>query len=418
MSSNAAPSELDAFREQWLAEVRQRTQATQLAPVAEAGSSSSASAEPVPALGPRLQGALDYYRLAVDYEQRGELDHALALYRKAFRLDAHVDKLYHKELQRSERVQSSVAATTGPEEPAVVYAAPISAIVAQLHACPPHELVFKPEDESRRGGVPIARMPDELLVQVLVLLATNGDVRAVERMSLVNRKLRLLTLDVTIWRTLVQLVYVPPQVADQHASLELMKRYKLDFRRMWIECPRVRLDGVYISVCHYMRNGVSENPWHHPQHLITYHRYLRFFPDGTMLMLLSNGDSPPREIVYTLKPTLRIEGLMLGKWSLNGHVVNVQDLTPVVGRQTKYSFIMTLVLKSRPIGRWAKLDFVEYSSVSIENGDIDPLPMRHERPFHFSKVRSYGLGLQMPKDEDEDGLAQVVGGLATVKLKE
>ncbi len=55
----------------------------------------------------------------------------------------------------------------------------------------------------------------------------------------------------------------------------------MDYRRLYIEHPRVRYDGVYIAVCHYMyvpwyqhyvsadkkhrimyrRNGVGENVW-------------------------------------------------------------------------------------------------------------------------------------------------------------
>ena len=57
------------------------------------------------------------------------------------------------------------------------------------------------------------------------------------------------------------------------------------------EQPRLRMDGVYIAVCHYMcvclllmlliaylplisRPGLSENYWVHTSHLVTYHRYL------------------------------------------------------------------------------------------------------------------------------------------------
>jgi F-box protein 9 len=57
----------------------------------------------------------------------------------------------------------------------------------------------------------------------------------------------------------------------------ILDQYESDWRRMYVEQPRVRLDGVYIAVCHYMyvcdtsfldakltfssRTGLSENPW-------------------------------------------------------------------------------------------------------------------------------------------------------------
>lgn len=32
----------------------------------------------------------------------------------------------------------------------------------------------------------------------------------------------------------------------------IAEAYFFDYRRMFIEHPRLRLDGVYIAVCHYM----------------------------------------------------------------------------------------------------------------------------------------------------------------------
>lgn len=189
-------SELDAFREQWLAEVRQRS-GNSLAPVDNTDDRPSER----PSLGPRLQNALDYYRLAVDYEQQSKLDHALALYRKAFRLDPHVDRLYHRHTLADDRLAQRIehetpAPSSSTPQDVSFESAPISTIVEQLHQHEP--LVFAPEDDKR--PLPIASIPDELLVHTLLRLALQGDITSVERFAQVNRKLRLLTLDSTIWR--------------------------------------------------------------------------------------------------------------------------------------------------------------------------------------------------------------------------
>lgn len=34
--------------------------------------------------------------------------------------------------------------------------------------------------------------------------------------------------------------------------IPIIERYALDYRRVYIEQPRVRLDGVYIATCHYV----------------------------------------------------------------------------------------------------------------------------------------------------------------------
>lgn len=55
----------------------------------------------------------------------------------------------------------------------------------------------------------------------------------------------------------------------------------------------------------------------------------------------------------------------------------------------KYVFEMTLDLQTRPLGRWNKMVIHSYDSVNTGSGIITPVALKHERPFWFSKVRSY-----------------------------
>jgi F-box protein 9 len=55
----------------------------------------------------------------------------------------------------------------------------------------------------------------------------------------------------------------------------------------------------------------------------------------------------------------------------------------------RYVFDMTLNLRSKPLGRWNRMDIQSYDSVNLENGDVHPVALKHERPFWFSMVRSY-----------------------------
>ena len=55
----------------------------------------------------------------------------------------------------------------------------------------------------------------------------------------------------------------------------------------------------------------------------------------------------------------------------------------------RYSFQMVLDLRSRPLGRWNRLDLRTYDSVRLGSGEATPLALKNERPFWFSKVRSY-----------------------------
>ena len=100
------------------------------------------------------------------------------------------------------------------------------------------------------------------------------------------------------------------------------------------------------------------------------------------------------------------QGFYIGDWRLEGSSVLITNLVerhthathapPAhpshhdhVPQPTRYHFQMTLTLRSKPLGRWNKLDLVSYESVNIEDGEVVPLPLKHERPFWFSKVKSW-----------------------------
>ncbi|KAG1860684.1 hypothetical protein DFJ58DRAFT_701133 [Suillus subalutaceus] len=448
------PAELARFREQWKAEVRERraaaTSGAQTQPVPGANTAaeraisparSDASSKPAitntlsasrgPAthvvagaptvithashgqshLSPNLAHAVEVYRKAVFHEQHSQLDEALRLYRQAFRLDANVDRAYFIEEQRTQE-RSAIQPASHKKVPSTVSVNGVtrdvqklevqdsknrsfvaSGFLAQVLKNFPENLVFEPEDE-KEGLPPINLIPDELLLQILRIL----DYTTIERFAAVSRKARVLSLDSAIWRDFVQLAYKPPQIADDESITNIVELYSSDYRRAYIEHPRLRLDGVYIAVCHYMRMGSSENAWVNVTHLITYHRYLRFFPNGQVLSLLANDEWQPQTVIPMLKPSLRMKGFYIGNWSLSGstvYITNLDEKHPSHAHATtelqpnKYFFQMTLALRSRPLGRWNKLDFIGYDSVNVEDGEAVPLPLKNERSFWFSKVKSW-----------------------------
>ncbi|KAI8996389.1 hypothetical protein BD414DRAFT_477782 [Trametes punicea] len=444
------PEELVRFRQQWLEEVRGKRNAPPKqggdpAPVPSSSTASEAparprspsghhppqhhpshdaqtshsvakrplhSAAPTP-FGPALQRAVEVYRKAVQHEQRGELDDALRLYRTAFRMDNNVDRAYQlmeEELQKkaaaapvaqpkahhrktssaSDGIEMLVHGVQGlglgPGRIPVARARGegfVTGTLAGLISSWPANLSFEAENEQE--GVPIKHLPDEVLMMVMQKL----DHTAVERFARVSRKARVITLDPSIWRPMVQSVLKPPQIAEEEEFEALVVKYMTDYRRIYIEHPRVRFDGVYIAVCHYIRNGMGENAWVNYSHLITYYRYLRFLPDGQVLSLLANEELSPQQVIPLLKPTLRMKGFFIGTWYLDGTEVHVEDLLDPGTPDTRYSFQMILELRSRPLGRWNRLDFREYDSVHIGSGEATPLALKNERPFWFSKVRSY-----------------------------
>ncbi|KAG1881105.1 hypothetical protein F4604DRAFT_1746482 [Suillus subluteus] len=415
------PAELARFREQWKAEVRERQAAatsgaqTQpnvpfprlgVTPATKPAITNTLSASRGPAthvvagaptaithashgqshLSPNLAHAVEVYRKAIFHEQHSQLDEALRLYRQAFRLDANVDRAYFIEEQRTQersatqpashkKVPSTFSVTRDVQKPEVQDSKNrsfvASGFLAQVLKNFPENLVFEPEDE-KEGLPPINLIPDELLLQILRIL----DYTTIERFAAVSRKARVLSLDSAIWRDFVQLAYKPPQIADDESITNIVELYSSDYRRAYLEHPRLRLDGVYIAVCHY----------------------IRFFPNGQVLSLLANEEWQPQTVIPMLKPSLRMKGFYIGNWSLSGstvYITNLDEKHPSHAHATtelqpnKYFFQMTLALRSRPLGRWNKLDFIGYDSVNVEDGEAVPLPLKNERSFWFSKVKSW-----------------------------
>ena len=156
-----------------------------------------------------------------------------------------------------------------------------------------------------------------------------------------------------------------------------------------------------------------------------------------MLSLLANEELDPQQVVPLLKPTLRmkvkfqtaflsatpiftsIQGLFIGEWALDDRIVYITNLSDASNasklplpttfpsssistsslhpnpnassHSTRYVFQMTLNLQSRPLGKWNKLEFSGYDSVDLGSGETIPLTLKHERPYYFSKVRSYAI---------------------------
>lgn len=72
-----------------------------------------------------------------------------------------------------------------------------------------------------------------------------------------------------------------------------------NWRRLFIAKPRPRLDGVYISLNSYIRSGQTEGQYDQPVFKIRYYRYLRFFSDGSVVLLCT--PQTPKSVVPQLR---------------------------------------------------------------------------------------------------------------------
>ncbi|AAW45422.1 hypothetical protein CNBH0900 [Cryptococcus deneoformans B-3501A] len=391
--------------------------------------------------------AVQTYAKAVESEQSGQLNEALILYRRAFKMDDDVDKLYTRSVAKATAQQvleqqgtsenplpaipnsADIVQPSAPVEEPYSFqrhiqlhpdyvkssAAPIassktsskSALTAILDSLPiaPYEFTFLPEDEDL--PIPIASLPAELIDPILAHL----DVIWVERFAATCWRARYLTQCSNVWRRLACRIYREPAILPPGGLTvkDLMQRHAGEWRTTLIEEERVRMDGCYIAVCHYIRPGAGDE-WIAITHLITYHRFLRFYPDGSVISFLTTDH--PSEIVPVLRPSLRGKGLHFGRWRLirsdaihNPEIdsewvpsksgekrparIIISDLLEPGVEKPKYEFEMELALRQTSRGRWNKLDILEYRSINLTTGETLALSLKNQKPFFFSKVRSY-----------------------------
>ncbi|KAF2500325.1 hypothetical protein BU16DRAFT_523130 [Lophium mytilinum] len=226
----------------------------------------------------------------------------------------------------------------------------------------------------------------------------------------------------------------PPEI-DTHEPVPslittlLVPHVYPSYRALFRSRPRIRFNGCYISTVNYQRPGASSPSsisWHSPIHIVTYYRYLRFFRDGTCVSLLTVAE-PADVIPYLLQehmhthhsgnlPSTVMKDALAGRWRLSGPAVPSKPSSGTSGVEVveeqvnseaegtlhietagvtpKYIYKMALLLGSA--GRAArnnKLAWKGYWSYNRLTDDWAEFGLKHYRPYHFSRVKSYGMGM-------------------------
>ena len=139
-----------------------------------------------------------------------------------------------------------------------------------------------------------ALLPTELIVEVLLRLPVTSIGRA---MCVSRAWSELRNEDYLLWKRICtdRVFREAPQetLTDAHVSVVFGS-----WHDMFINRPRIRLDGVFVSRNTYVRTGVSEWRREKPIHICVWYRYLRFLPGGKFVYRTSAY--PLKQVVKTL----------------------------------------------------------------------------------------------------------------------
>lgn len=181
----------------------------------------------------------------------------------------------------------------------------------------------------------IGQLPVEVIQYILKwVISSDLDIYSLDQLSCVCRGLYLCARDDELWRLVCLRIWgINCGTADKYGS----------YRDMYLQRPHLRFNGCYISKCVYYRAGEkSLDCYYRPYHRVEYYRYVRFFPEGKVLML-TTPDNP-----YVVLPLLHsrgtaLQGLLSGYYKLTGDRVTLvlQKVRPAVEYQPMYRYKRT-----------------------------------------------------------------------------
>lgn len=150
-----------------------------------------------------------------------------------------------------------------------------------------------------------------------------------------------------------------------------------------LEEPIVRYNGIYISHCHYIRQGLSENTFTQPIHLVYYYRYLRFFDNGSVLGMVTTESTPLiREYLQrNTVATINSPQLLSGTFTKDSVSITTMTRSERHGRTVFHSELE--IRPSRRHGPSSKLIWKSHHGIFQGHTRTD-FSLQNFRSFYFS----------------------------------
>lgn len=283
MDGKSAQDALSTWRLEWLQEINNKGKCKEH--VKQESVREETNAEQV---------AEKLYLKGVENEENGRLYEAIQFYKKAVQLVPDIEsKLYeslkHKQIKND---ASQISRASRKEINCTSIRGKNKDLISKLHnlliqsgtVCMP---------KIQQVSTHISVLPVEIIIYILRwVVSSDLDLRSLEMCSMVSRGFYVCSRDAEIWKTVCTKIwgYNCGQLTDY-----------VTWRQMYLKRPHLNFNGCYISKTTYMRHG--ENSWqdifYRPWHVIEYYRYLRFFPEGQVVMLTTPDQ--PAHVVSLVK---------------------------------------------------------------------------------------------------------------------
>ncbi|RLV93266.1 F-box protein HRT3 [Spathaspora sp. JA1] len=385
--------------------------------------------------------AIDLFEKGVEKESIGSMSDAVEFYRRAFKINQQVDSLYRQ--YKLPTLIKSIQLERGKNSGFRLDETKVRLINVD-------NLLTQFKQLDIIDASPLYYLPNDIWINILEYLV-DLNVESWFKMSITCKKFAHLGFSTSsIWRTLCFKVY-PNQIyqsepvkqaedeqveepeqrqstykLSQDDILKLYAKHNKSWKQTLIHNPFVKFLGCYISIINYYSEGgrkefSSTNLWTNPIRIITYYRYLRFYPNGDVIKVLTI--LPPNQVVPHLSrtndhiPTTTIDATTVGaptaapkhqdkkhkiyhgKWSMSktGRIHIIIEKGSVPYYTFHYQFQIDTLGN---INKHGKLNWIDYYAIrkpvneldeDDRIGELTPFTIRNEKSFKFSRVRSYTL---------------------------
>lgn len=329
---------------------------------------------------PTASHAVELWEKGTLKEKDGSMTDAIRFYREALKINDKVEKFYRKKLQEEWELRARLKELDLEEKEEQ------------------EQRVDEDQDVQRNQDLPcwiLEMLPNDLLLKVIKEVVVSSSESWVNLSLTCSAFNKLCFHNSVPYKAFADYIY-PLQRYDQ-ASMTLNgisniktleeTLWNNDYQFMINNRPYVKFQGVYISVVNYLRYGANaegSSSLLNPIHMITYYRYFRFYPDGTCLRLLTTDE--PSTVVKTYHKEKHIKHSELCRWSLS---VDENFGCLSINRETeKYEFCEELQIKNQGARKHHRLKWIA-SSVTDAEGQRSEFSLKNEKPFFFSRVKSY-----------------------------
>lgn len=414
---NNVEDALTSFREQWQREL-------EISPKRDTSKTLSTKAVSTEVTKDDAQyienKAKNLFLKGVEHEQSGKLYEAIQFYKRAVQLVPDIEfRLYEStKIKSREKFESDENLgnndkdqhyTDGNDKDEEENSETDGDLCAKLSKIVnSNQCVCYPKFE--QNATHISALPMEIILYILRwVVSSELDLRSLEIFSRVCRGFYVCARDPKIWRLACIRVW--------GVKCGNYEPNYLSWRDMYVQRPRLRYNGCYISKISYIRHGENsyQDQFYRAWHLVEYFRYLRFFPEGRVLMLTSTDEA--QVSVNSLKNRIpRNSSALIGHYRLHDNYVTLvlkrQDTKgnnntgrkkrrEIVHDSGEQTFHVEFEIQNHHRRINSQLSWLRYNIFTKYRNVQEPcintmnLSGRYP-PFRFSRVKSYTQESEAP----------------------